>query len=310
MKISTMRVYLTENCNARCKNCFNVNSRSNAEIDLVKFDKLCNYLAKNGITYLKIMGGEPTVHSDYLKMISIAQKNFSMISVFTNSINDNILLTELRERDTITYNFNFEKSLSKDKLLLNKPGKRFLEIQITKLSDEEKILNRIIELNNYDTLKIIPSFTLDCTSNIFLDRDIVIQKLNFLQRELNRINIRYGYDHRMPYCFLHESGITLKQGTCFCSISSSGLIDAKLNLRFCNQHPEILICIIEENKFIPWQIVLNHLLLSYYKNQINGLNKICLNCIFYSKLCNGGCFINSEKISTEDILKYSPFPTS
>jgi len=308
MKLTTMRVYVTENCNAKCKNCFNAQTRTNTEISPFMFDQLCGYLKENGIKALKIMGGEPTVHKKYAEIISIAQKYFDAIHIFTNGISSELLKMTLREKDGITYNFNFANALSKEKFLLNQPGSRQLEVQINKKTDEFVLLNNIVKKTSFNKSKIAVSLTLDCISNIFIDRKLVVPKILYLQNALAKNGIIYDYDHKIPYCYIYKSGLKMHRNDCSCYINSTGLIDADLDLRFCNQHQDKLAHIMQEGKFLPWRILENYILQYYYKLQMIALNKICLECVFYNNVCNGGCWITKNIISREDIIKHSDFP--
>ena len=66
--INSIRIYLTESCNANCNHCFNKGIREDRHMDTAKAEMLFNYFASNGIKNLKIMGGEPTVHPDFLTL--------------------------------------------------------------------------------------------------------------------------------------------------------------------------------------------------------------------------------------------------
>jgi len=308
MQLTAIRVYVTENCNANCKNCFNAGTRKNAEINPEVFEQLCGYLKENGIVSIKIMGGEPTVHRKYPEIVVIAQKYFDAINVFTNGTSDKLKKMTLRKKDGVIYNFNFANIFSKEKFILDQPGKRVLEVQVNKETNEYALLNKIVELTAFDISKISVSLTLDCVSNIFLDRKTVVPKLLYLQDGLEKNGIKYGYDHKIPYCYVYKSGLKLHRKSCFCAIKNAGLIDADLDLRFCNQHSEKLVHLMQDGKFLPWQIIGNFLLQAYYKHQTEALNKICLECIFYDSICNGGCWIIKKNIQHNDILEHTNFP--
>lgn len=303
----TMRVYVTENCNANCSTCFNANSRTKDEISPQKFELLCKWLSENGIKNLKVMGGEPTVHSEFKKIIKIAQNNFKNVYIFTNGINGKIKNINLRENDSIVFNFTFNNLFTKESLCLDNDGSRCFEVQIHKNTNEIQIVSRIIELYNLSPNKIHISLTLDCTSNIFLEREIIVKKLQYIESELIKNKIHFSYDHKIPFCYLYKTNLhPTNNGQC--EISATGLIGADLTLRFCNQHTERLISIYQDEKFIPWNIFMNRIYEKYYEIQMKNLNKICKNCVFYNNHCNGGCWISSKKISRDDILKNTDFP--
>lgn len=306
--LTKMRVYVTENCNAKCSSCFNANSRSNAEMPPDVFEELCGYLCANGIKNLKIMGGEPTVHKDFLRIIDIAKKFFPKIAIFTNALNENIHKVVLREHDSIVYNFNFASAFTKDKFVLQQPGYRSLEVQVRVGTDEKHLLQKLLEILELGKGRLATAFTLDCTSNILQAKSILLQKLRFLTESFLKNNIPYCFDHTLPLCFLYKAGFAVGKTNGLCHFGDCGLIDASLNLRFCNQYPDRLICLKQNGQFIPWSIVTNRLLRTFFQNQIAVLSKACKDCIFYGSKCNGGCWMGKDLMSENDVYEYSGFP--
>lgn len=53
------------------------------------------------------MGGEPNVHPNFGRRYSIAQHYFEKVMLFTNALNDQVMLIEPRSNDTINYIFRF-----------------------------------------------------------------------------------------------------------------------------------------------------------------------------------------------------------
>lgn len=306
-KHSAIRVYVTERCNANCKSCFNAMSRTNAEMSIENFSELCKYLKENGITYLKIMGGEPTVHKDFEKIIDCAQRFFDGISLFTNGINDRIANVKFRDSDSVIFNFSFNKLLNEERFHFENGGKRNLEIQLHHDTDEIEFANRILDIANLNRDKIHITLTLDCTSNIFLEKMEIVKKLQYIENRLITGEYCFGYDHRMPLCYLYNTGLHPSSDG-MCNFFNSGLIDSDMKLRFCNQHSGKILNLVQNGKFVPWVIVRNHLYKFYCELQASALNKVCLNCIFYNNNCNGGCWVANEKISREDILRNIDFP--
>lgn len=304
-----MRIYITERCNAKCKNCFNANSRSNSEMAKEDFLELCKFLRANKITQVKIMGGEPTVHPDFVEIIETAQTYFDRVTIFTNGLlHEKLDSIYLRENDAVVYNFTFSKAYTAQALLLKQPGYRSLEVQIKKDSNISMIcseLTRIYELADHRSVGI--SFTLDCTSNILAEKKELIPKIKALVDFASANNYPYSFDHAMPFCFLFQSGLSIGNNS-FCQLYDTGLIDADFNLRMCNQFSKTLIRIRQQNKFIPWQILCNHIQKAYFETQNTCLNKVCQECVFYDQLCNGGCWMGKDFISSEDVYLHSGFP--
>ena len=305
-----MRVYVTENCNAKCSSCFNANSRSNAEMSPDVFEELCGYLCTNGIKSLKIMGGEPTVHKDFLQIIAIAKEFFPRIAIFTNALKENIQKVELREHDSIIYNFNFASVFTEDTFVLQQPGYRALEVQVRAGTDEKKLFQKLLNVLELGKGRLTTSFTLDCTSNILQSKSVLSQKLKFLTESFRNHDLFYDFDHTLPLCFLYKTGVNVGKNDGLCHFKDCGLIDASLNLRFCNQYPDKLICLKQNGRFIPWSIVKNRLMLKFLQNQIAVLSKACKDCIFYGGKCNGGCWMGKDLLSENDVYEFSGFPVT
>ena len=165
--MKSIRFYITEKCNARCRNCFNREERNSSQMEIDKFEELCDFFSTNGYALLKVMGGEPTLHPQFEEMMLLAQQYFPQISLFTNGMSDSLLKFRPREKDNVVYNFNFNHALNSERLLLNQPGKRSLEIQIKQNTNTEKLINDIKRIYNIAGERVYPNLTLDCVSDIF-----------------------------------------------------------------------------------------------------------------------------------------------
>lgn len=308
--MKSIRVLLTEQCNANCAFCINKTTRGSSLMDVPRFKHMCDYFKRNHITGIKIMGGEPTTHPHCIEMLEMAQQSFQKVSLFTNAINDTILQFKPRKNDGINYNFSFYKTLSKKKLLLDYPGYRALEIIIHKDTDEKNILKSILSLTRGETKRFSILLTLNCTEDIFAHRNILVYKIEKIFSTCKEAGLQTSFDHSIPICFIYGTKIPIFRKGAFCDLSCAGLIDADFNLCFCNQHPQKLINLFnEQGEILPIQILENHLKYIHFQNQITALNKICLNCIFFDRMCNGGCFITNRTITINSILQNTALPT-
>lgn len=297
-----IRIYITENCNSKCANCFNAHERGTATIDIEHFLELCDYFKSNGVDTIKIMGGEPTVHPYFLEIMKIAQDYFPEVYLFTNAINDKILDFNPRQNDAIIYNFRFSKQLTESKLLLDKPGRRSLEIQITNATKIDKVYSEIISVCGNFTDRINPCLTFDCTQNIFENKDVLINKYIKIRNLCEKFGFVVGQDHLVPLCFLYGSEIKMPQTGCICQENCAGLIDANYNIKFCNQYPQILGNLYESKALMPFEKYLNLLSMQRTVIQNTAKEKLCGRCPFYDLYCNGGCFISKEYIKADSVL--------
>ena len=290
MTINTMRILVTENCNAKCSHCFNAAYRENKEIDLTTYSRLCEYLASNKIQRVKIMGGEPTVHSSFEEIIAISQTHFESIIIFTNALNDRISNIHPRNDDAIVFNFRFISSrFNKDKFLMNQPGRRRIEIQISSKTNIENIINRLLYFKDIPNLKI--NLTLDCMEDVFenkcaLERNFATVS-NFIN---NNLGCDYIIDHIIPSCLF---GDKIKTPDALCSIKCAGLIDSSLKLRYCNQFEKPLCDILDTSgEFIPFEQIVSHLKIGYDAKISMSRSMRCNDCKYFLEKCNGGCFVH------------------
>ncbi|MBR4325507.1 MAG: radical SAM protein [Bacteroidales bacterium] len=305
--LESIRVYITENCNANCSNCFNRNTRGKSYMSVERFEKLCAYFKENSVPQIKIMGGEPTLHPDFGKVMKIAQKYFKHVSLFTNGLNDNLKVFKPRKKDGIVYNFKFSKKFTADTLMLDKKGSRSLEIQVSEKTDVKSLMEEIKRVYSFGE-HIRLNLTLDCTENIFLHRKEISDVYVNLWNQCKQNGINPGKDHVVPLCFLYGTKIPVHNLDTQCRLECTGLIDADYNLRHCNQFSEHLINMFEGDKIIPYKILINYLRTTHMELQTKILNKICKDCVFYETNCNGGCFIAKDNISREDIIRNTDFP--
>lgn len=296
MITNNIRVYITEACNAKCPNCFNKKNRKEKYMDVERFAKLCIYLSENGGTQIKIMGGEPTIHPKFSEIMYIAQSYFNVVSLFTNALSESLLEYAPRAEDIITYNFKFRKRLNKENLFLNLPGMRNLEIQVTPSVIKEKLFDEIFKITSLDRERIIPCFTLDCTANIFKDRDKIVPIYEYLIDQCRKEGIKFGQDHLMPMCFLADTNIPMPKSGTICLLNCAGLIDSSYNLRFCNQYSDILINVFNGDDIISVSELENALMKKYNEIISNIENKGCGFCAMFGKYCNGGCFVGKSII--------------
>ena len=303
-----IRILLTEQCNANCASCFNKNIRNGLHMDMYDYSELLDYLSGNGINYLKVMGGEPTVHPYFEEAIRLAKDKFGKVCIFTNALNQRIKNITLRETDIIVYNYLFiNQSFDLDKMLPDEPGSRILEVQISSGTDADGLCSSFgWFFRQAPHKRVTISLTLDCMENIFAKRDAIIERWNrvalFILTELKRTFI---VDHSMPWCFFEGTNMLLKHEIRQCNIHCAGLITTDLRLQHCNQCQEKGVYLKKEsgpnagNGFIPYEQLMQSLQqLNEAKIQGNK-DKACSGCEFFTTKCNGGCFMHKDFIRKE-----------
>ncbi len=303
LQLHGVRMWVTEGCNASCHFCMNAKGRSHAQIALDKFHKLCLYFRQNGFDRIAIMGGEPTIHPDFIKIMDNAQEYFPTVYLFTNAIaHGDLIKYSPRESDAIVYNFNFSASLIPEKLLLDKPGERVLDVVIDIDSDISKLTREILRISSFDYDRIKVQLVINNCLNIFKYKDRIVYNVNNLYNNLNvEPRINKVFECNAPLCFTAGVDLPPFRVNTLCE-PRSVLIDGSCNLRFCNLYNNKLTNMFNGDGIIPFSIVQNQIELAYYKSRILCLEKICKNCVLYGKKCNGKCLIGQDCISKEDVL--------
>ncbi|MBN1991667.1 MAG: radical SAM protein [Anaerolineae bacterium] len=82
---------ITTVCNQNCPYCFTVDYLNKAGrhrdfIDLEDFEKSLSFLERSGIDEIRLLGGEPTLHPQFVELIERARKTGKRIIVFSNGL--------------------------------------------------------------------------------------------------------------------------------------------------------------------------------------------------------------------------------
>jgi MoaA/NifB/PqqE/SkfB family radical SAM enzyme len=118
--VNTLQVFITNRCNLRCKACFYDFNLGKEEIGFEEYKSIIlKYLSK--IEKVILMGGEPTLHKDIVRMISFNNEHNLETTIYSNGIN----LKALEDG----------ADLSKTKIRVGVYGVEDSERPITKLKD-------------------------------------------------------------------------------------------------------------------------------------------------------------------------------
>lgn len=116
-----MNFIITSTCNRSCPYCFAKNklsSENKTETEHVSLENVQHYydfLEKNNDKSLRILGGEPTQHPQFIEIIDMALERKFNINIFTNGIWNNNITDYFRTSKTKNINFLFN---------INEPGKQ------------------------------------------------------------------------------------------------------------------------------------------------------------------------------------------
>jgi sulfatase maturation enzyme AslB (radical SAM superfamily) len=279
---------------------------------------LFDYLSQH-ISGIKIMGGEPTVHPDFVSIYEYAQKKFGTVKLFTNARNDIMREITPRLSDAVTYNLlTIRPDFDVEKLLPSANFERTFETMVGANSNMKQLLDNvsfIYKLCCEADLegKVFINVTLNCVEDIFEHKDVLNHNWMDLVQHIQSLDPSLlSFDHKIPYCFWKKEtlGFMKDRGieslTVFtCRPGDYGLINTNFDLLYCNQHPVKISSMFRKGthgEFISFHRM-NTLLFKAYMEKllINLRHGDCLNCVHAITKCTGGCF--KHKYAPVDLVK-------
>lgn len=112
-------IMITYRCNLRCPYCFanEYVNRENTDITIQNFEKVIEFITKEQSSYLGLIGGEPTIHKDFKKILRsiINNQNIIECTVYTNGIELDKYINELSSpKFRLLVNCNSPKTIGDD----------------------------------------------------------------------------------------------------------------------------------------------------------------------------------------------------
>jgi radical SAM protein with 4Fe4S-binding SPASM domain len=114
---SYLQFYPTLTCNQRCAFCFNRTLNPLPDVTLPVFNTLLSVMVTAGIPCLDILGGEPTLHPDLLKMITLLMSHPLKVNMSSNGSKVRLLrlLSKTYPRDKLRIGLSInEEKVSPD----------------------------------------------------------------------------------------------------------------------------------------------------------------------------------------------------
>jgi hypothetical protein len=272
---------------------FNKDIRNGQEMSTDDFVLLCRWLAEQGqIERIKMMGGEPTVHSEFPRMLAAAMEHFPRVYLFTNAVNEVVETVRLREEDAVIYNLScLSASVPFRKLIPEQECGHLFETRIDACTNVDRVCRKLRHIHDCLGSRMVVNLTLNCVEDVFASRDIIVQNWNavgyFCRDELG---IKLNLDHDAPYCFSRGTDMLLDRYHPLCSPTCAGLVTADLQLRFCNQTTENLLSIKDGQSLISYAEVDAYLEQQFALRMESNRDRFCKGCSYFPTTCNGSCF--------------------
>lgn len=84
----TLRVCITYRCNLRCKYCYasGLTNEMPMDMNLNNFNRLVIWAKNSGFLEIRFLGGEPTIHPQFIEMLEICYRKRMFVSIATNNL--------------------------------------------------------------------------------------------------------------------------------------------------------------------------------------------------------------------------------
>jgi MoaA/NifB/PqqE/SkfB family radical SAM enzyme len=176
-------ILITNFCNQNCPFCFASNEmrgkRAKREMSMPDFRKALRKMKKESVSTVKLLGGEPTLHSKFGEILALSCRDFSHVQVFTNGIFPNEtarLFLDRAPRVALTINvmtpgflFNPKtRSLVSERIAQLSPHMR---ITLSLTFDMHSDMDMVFEALGQSTLKHVHRFRLGFSNPVAGERN-------------------------------------------------------------------------------------------------------------------------------------------
>lgn len=156
MKIKTVYVEITNQCNLNCSTCYNRSglNRQRKELSFEQIENIINLFLPYGLKRFLLSGGEPTLHSEFEKMLSLIDKYGQItFGIVTNGTNHNKKLLEfLNTRDNLKLQISLDGSSEEINAKIRGVGNFIKTISFARQIHQTKLtplLKMVISQDNY-----------------------------------------------------------------------------------------------------------------------------------------------------------------
>ncbi len=214
-------IFLTKKCNLKCPYCFadEFVNKDNQEISIENFKKALNFIKTNPLERIGLIGGEPTIYSNFHEILQIINndKEINQVIVYTNGIEIDKYIESLEnEKFNLLINCNCEKDIGKtnfDKLknnisILKKFKKNKFDIGINLYSKEldYTFIYELLELAELKRLRFsisIPNDSKEKTIDVINGfKDFKPFLFQFFNECLEKNILPYNDCNSLPNCIL------------------------------------------------------------------------------------------------------------
>ncbi len=99
INLDTAYIEITNVCDKSCKHCFNskFNNVNPSELSIYSLRRLLSFLKTIGTKTIKIVGGDPTLHSNFMKAIDVLEQSEIPFVIYTDNENITNFISDLEK---------------------------------------------------------------------------------------------------------------------------------------------------------------------------------------------------------------------
>ncbi len=262
---------LTTACNNRCPGCSNVFMRQKAPLSVEGWSQIIEQLTP-GARVLKVTGGEPTLHPEFVQILKTIDRTGIPFTLFTNARwrqpervisllqsvqNCNGLLISLHGPDAESHEAFSQVAGSFKQACENitRASQAGLRINTSTVMNSHNY-NRLAEMADFsgrigaqaavfNRYLGIPQPGLDLDLSQLEQAILQIEHLRYENKEPGSFQVRYG--NCIPQCFMPSGSSGCWAGTAYCTIDPWG------RMRPCNHSPTVVGSLFEHTIEELWQ---------------------------------------------------------
>jgi len=306
-------ISITNRCNKKCSYCFAIDSQNQKsqykDMKWQTFNDSISYLKRSGISQVRLLGGEPTLHKDFIRMVEQSLNNGFEVLIFSNGLMPEavakflVAMSHKQYRillNTIHPNENFLSGENKQKEIMMALGRKvMLGINIFSRNQDLNFLLQLIKC-----YKLYPKIRIGIAHPVLSGRNknllpkfysIIGQKVVELYKESKKNGIKIMLDCGFVPCMFPEDNSDIRH-LLKCSGSQ------------CNPNIDILpdgklISCYPLNNMVQFELtpkITHSKLVSLFNNERSvykdiGIFPYCSLCDLFTKSCHGGCLAQKIK---------------
>lgn len=215
-----VNIQLTGHCNLNCSYCFADLMKTSKSFTVNRLQRLVGYLEREGVEEVRLTGGEPTTHEDFVEVLKLFSTstidNYMLFSnlTFGRRVLESILSFDKVKNLFILGNLNFDinefgildKNISE--LRWNHVG-FLLGYNVTPMTGKEEVdrLERFVKDKDIRCLRYalaVPHYSLDTHGYTKYLEESKVNYNRFIRRMLDIGVVLEPDCHTLPYCYLDE----------------------------------------------------------------------------------------------------------